>query len=128
MVQEQEAEERRLRLEERRLQLDRQHEVRMFTVFAQMLGMIRQSGGEPVPRPPSNSAFPPEADLLKRASRVQEPEMGDMYTCKQYFSPYLSDRGNILCGFRGSSEEGYRAYHEDKYDEDKNPNVSYFIS
>lgn len=128
MVQEQEAEERRLRLEERRLQLDRQHELRMFTVFAQMLGMIRQGGEESIPMPPSNSAFPPEGDLLKRAStsKVQEPEIGDMYNCKQYCSPYLSSRGNILSGFRGSSEEGYRAYHEDKYDEDKNPNVSYF--
>ncbi|XP_018410417.1 PREDICTED: 1-aminocyclopropane-1-carboxylate synthase-like protein 1 [Nanorana parkeri] len=122
MVQEQEAEERRLRLEERRLQLDRQHELRMFTVFAQMLGMIRQSGGESMPMPPSNSGLTPEGDNLKRASTSKEPEVGDVYSCKQFFSPYLSSRGNILCGFRGSSEEGYRAYHEDKYDEDKNPN------
>ncbi|XP_063802386.1 1-aminocyclopropane-1-carboxylate synthase-like protein 1 isoform X2 [Pseudophryne corroboree] len=122
LEQEQEAEDRRLRLEERRLQLDRQHELRMFTVFAQMLGMIRQGGGEPVPS--SDSSFPQEGDVLARgrAGKVLEPEMGDMYNCSQYNSPYLSNRGNILCGFRGSSEEGYRAYHEDKYDEDKNPN------
>ncbi|XP_072278300.1 1-aminocyclopropane-1-carboxylate synthase-like protein 1 isoform X2 [Pyxicephalus adspersus] len=124
MMQEQEAEERRLRLEERRLQLDRQHELRMFTVFSQMLGMIRQNGGEPIPMPASNSGFSPEGDNMKRASssKVQEPEMGDKYNCKQFYSPYLSNRGNILSGFQGSSEEGYRAYHEDKYDEDKNPN------
>uniref|UniRef100_A0A672TNW0 Aminotransferase class I/classII large domain-containing protein n=1 Tax=Strigops habroptila TaxID=2489341 RepID=A0A672TNW0_STRHB len=37
-------------------------------------------------------------------------------------SPYLSARGNIVSIFRGSTEEGYKAYHADKYDEDKNPN------
>ncbi|NWW86558.1 1A1L1 protein, partial [Rhynochetos jubatus] len=37
-------------------------------------------------------------------------------------SPYLSARGNIANIFRGSTEEGYKAYHADKYDEDKNPN------
>lgn len=129
MEQEQEAEERRLRLEERRLQLDRQHELRMFTIFAQMLGMIRQGGGgggggEAVP--PTDTNFPPEGDIVDKVvtSRVQESAEGDVYNCNHYCSPYLSTRGNILSGFRGSSEEGYRAYHEDKYDEDKNPNVS----
>ncbi|NWW54077.1 1A1L1 protein, partial [Pedionomus torquatus] len=37
-------------------------------------------------------------------------------------SPYLSARGNIANVFLGSTEEGYKAYHADKYDEDKNPN------
>uniref|UniRef100_A0A8C3RMW4 1-aminocyclopropane-1-carboxylate synthase-like protein 1 n=1 Tax=Chelydra serpentina TaxID=8475 RepID=A0A8C3RMW4_CHESE len=37
-------------------------------------------------------------------------------------SPFLSTRGNIANLFRGSTEEGYKAYHADKYDEDKNPN------
>uniref|UniRef100_A0A8C4WSK8 1-aminocyclopropane-1-carboxylate synthase-like protein 1 n=1 Tax=Gopherus evgoodei TaxID=1825980 RepID=A0A8C4WSK8_9SAUR len=37
-------------------------------------------------------------------------------------SPFLSARGNIANLFRGSTEEGYKAYHADKYDEDKNPN------
>lgn len=123
MEQEQEAEERRLRLEERRLQLDRQHELRMFTIFAQMLGMIRQGGGgEAVP--PTDTNFPQEGDIVDKVvtSRVQESAEGDVYNCNHYCSPYLSTRGNILSGFRGSSEEGYRAYHEDKYDEDKNPN------
>ncbi|XP_075044465.1 1-aminocyclopropane-1-carboxylate synthase-like protein 1 isoform X2 [Mixophyes fleayi] len=124
MEQEQEAEDRRLRLEERRLQLDRQHELRMFTVFAQMLGMIRHGGGETVPVPSTDASYSQERDVLGRGrtSKVQEAELGEVYTCSQYSSPYLSTRGNILCGFRGSSEEGYRAYHEDKYDEDKNPN------
>uniref|UniRef100_A0A8C5ULB6 Aminotransferase class I/classII large domain-containing protein n=1 Tax=Malurus cyaneus samueli TaxID=2593467 RepID=A0A8C5ULB6_9PASS len=39
-------------------------------------------------------------------------------------SPYLSARGNFAIIFQGSTEDGYRAYHADKYDEDKNPNVS----
>ncbi|KGL72490.1 1-aminocyclopropane-1-carboxylate synthase-like 1, partial [Tinamus guttatus] len=37
-------------------------------------------------------------------------------------SPYLSARGNIASVFLGSTEEGYTAYHADKYDEEKNPN------
>ncbi|NXX45670.1 1A1L1 protein, partial [Tricholaema leucomelas] len=37
-------------------------------------------------------------------------------------SPYLSARGNLTNLFHGSTEEGYEAYHADKYDEDKNPN------
>ncbi|KAM9301568.1 1-aminocyclopropane-1-carboxylate synthase-like protein 1 [Gastrophryne carolinensis] len=122
MEQEQEAEERRLNLEERRLQLDRQHELRMFTVFAQMLGMIRQ--GEPAPTSSTDVGCPTAGDAPRRDCRNQASnmEMEDMYTSSKYSSPYLSSRGNILCGFRGSSEEGYRAYHEDKYDEDMNPN------
>ncbi|XP_077143194.1 1-aminocyclopropane-1-carboxylate synthase-like protein 1 isoform X1 [Ranitomeya variabilis] len=123
MEQEQEAEDRRLRLEERRLQLDRQHELRMFTIFAQMLGMIRQGGGGEV-LPNTEANFSQEGDIAGKGvtGKVQEPPQGDVYNCNQYCSPYLSTRGNILSGFRGSSEEGYRAYHEDKYDEDKNPN------
>uniref|UniRef100_A0A803SM99 Aminotransferase class I/classII large domain-containing protein n=1 Tax=Anolis carolinensis TaxID=28377 RepID=A0A803SM99_ANOCA len=37
-------------------------------------------------------------------------------------SPYLSARGNIANICWGSAEEGYSAYHADKYDENKNPN------
>ncbi|XP_075694167.1 1-aminocyclopropane-1-carboxylate synthase-like protein 1 isoform X2 [Rhinoderma darwinii] len=124
MEQEQEAEERRLRLEERRLQLDRQHELRMFTVFAQMLGMIRQGGGGGEAVPPTDASFTQEGDIVSKGEtgKVQESMLGDVYNCNPCSSPYLSTRGNILSGFHGSSEEGYRAYHEDKYDEDKNPN------
>ncbi|CAH2325746.1 1-aminocyclopropane-1-carboxylate synthase 1 [Pelobates cultripes] len=124
MEQEQEADERRMRLEERRLQLDRQHELRMFSVFAQMLGMLRPGGAESVPQPHVDPGYPQEGESLVRsgAGVVQESELSEVYNCNPFNSPYLSTRGNILSGFRGSSEEGYRAYHEDKYDEDKNPN------
>ncbi|NWU91919.1 1A1L1 protein, partial [Upupa epops] len=37
-------------------------------------------------------------------------------------SPYLSTRGNFASLFCGPTEEGYKAYHADKFDEDKNPN------
>ncbi|XP_075423359.1 1-aminocyclopropane-1-carboxylate synthase-like protein 1 [Ascaphus truei] len=118
MEREQEVEERRLRLEERRLQLDREHELRMFGVFAQMLGMLRQAGGEPSPQPPADSGYPQEREAPERSGKSEVQDHG-MYN--QFHSPYLSTRGNILSSFRGSAEEGYRAYHEDKYDEDKNP-------
>ncbi|XP_068117332.1 1-aminocyclopropane-1-carboxylate synthase-like protein 1 isoform X2 [Hyperolius riggenbachi] len=124
MDQEQDAEERRLGLEERRLHLDHQHEQRMFTMFTQMLGMMRQGRGEAVPMPQPDTALPLDGDILGRLfmKKTQGSDAGGVYNCNQYFSPYLSNRGNILSGFRGSAEEGYRAYHEDKYDEDKNPN------
>ncbi|KAM4617609.1 putative inactive 1-aminocyclopropane-1-carboxylate synthase-like protein 2 isoform 1-T1 [Discoglossus pictus] len=124
MEQEQEAEERRMRLEERRLQLDRQHELRMFSVFAQMLGMLRPGGGENGPQIPTDPSYQSDTEPPVRVatSKTQDAVLDDTYNCTQFCSPYLSTRGNILSGFRGSSEEGYKAYHEDKYDEDKNPN------
>uniref|UniRef100_A0A8C5QQ20 Aminotransferase class I/classII large domain-containing protein n=1 Tax=Leptobrachium leishanense TaxID=445787 RepID=A0A8C5QQ20_9ANUR len=121
MEQEHEAEERRMRLEERRMQLDRQHELRMFSLFAQMLRMMRPGVGESVPQPHADPGCPQEGETLARSRQAQESALSEAYGCNQYNSPYLSNRGNILSGFRGSSEEGYRAYHEDKYDEDKNP-------
>lgn len=39
-------------------------------------------------------------------------------------SPYLSSRGSVIKWFWDSAEEGYRTYHMDEYDEDKNPSVS----
>eukprot|EP00079_Xenopus_tropicalis_P015573 XP_004913497.1 PREDICTED: 1-aminocyclopropane-1-carboxylate synthase-like protein 1 [Xenopus tropicalis] len=129
MEQEQEAEERRLRLEERRLQLDRQHELRMFSLFAQMLGMLRPQGGDGGQPPNTDPVYSQEAEPMSRSgtANAHESELNEVYNCNQFSSPYLSTRGNILSGFRGSSEEGYRAYHEDKYDEDKNPNVRLLV-
>ncbi|XP_066219048.1 1-aminocyclopropane-1-carboxylate synthase-like protein 1 [Saccopteryx leptura] len=37
-------------------------------------------------------------------------------------SAHLSSRGRIIKWFWDSAEEGYRTYHMDEYDEDKNPN------
>lgn len=37
---------------------------------------------------------------------------------------HLSSRGRIIKWFWDSAEEGYRTYHMDEYDEDKNPSVS----
>uniref|UniRef100_A0A480WKY8 1-aminocyclopropane-1-carboxylate synthase-like protein 1 n=1 Tax=Sus scrofa TaxID=9823 RepID=A0A480WKY8_PIG len=37
-------------------------------------------------------------------------------------SPHLSSRGSVIKWFWDSAEEGYRTYHMDEYDEDKNPN------
>lgn len=39
-------------------------------------------------------------------------------------SPHLSSRGSVIKWFWDSAEEGYRTYHMDEYNEDKNPNVS----
>lgn len=37
-------------------------------------------------------------------------------------SPHLSSRGSVIKWFWDSAEEGYRTYHMDEYNEDKNPN------
>ncbi|XP_028916395.1 uncharacterized protein LOC100079242 isoform X3 [Ornithorhynchus anatinus] len=127
-----EMEERRLQLEQRRLELAREHEFRMFGVFAQMLGILRQGGGSALPGP---SVPPPPQDFgavfgdrqgagppgLPRRRPLGSYGLSNPGTGHPQGSPHLSVRGNIANLFRGSTEEGYKAYHADKYDEDKNP-------
>ncbi|KAM6204095.1 1-aminocyclopropane-1-carboxylate synthase-like protein 1 isoform 2-T2 [Sarcoramphus papa] len=133
-------EERRMQLEQRRFELEREHEFRMFNVFAQMLNILKQShsGGSS-----SSVAMPRGLDFSQALSEIAGMGGGggnlqemrarplterrvDMHGfCNPsdfQRSPYLSARGNIANIFRGSTEEGYKAYHADKYDEDKNPN------
>ncbi|TFK15169.1 1-aminocyclopropane-1-carboxylate synthase-like protein 1 [Platysternon megacephalum] len=137
-----EVEERRMQLEQRRFELEREHEFRMFNVFAQMLTILKQSNSSSS----SSVALPRGLDFIQvlsdiagmggggglqeaRAMQVGRPlseRRTDMYSfCNPgefQSSPFLSARGNIANLFRGSTEEGYKAYHADKYDEDKNPN------
>ncbi|XP_032646301.1 1-aminocyclopropane-1-carboxylate synthase-like protein 1 [Chelonoidis abingdonii] len=137
-----EVEERRMQLEQRRFELEREHEFRMFNVFAQMLSILKQNNSSS----PSSAALPRGSDFIQvlsdiagmggggglqevRAMQVGRPlseRRTDMYSfCNPgefQSSPFLSARGNIANLFRGSTEEGYKAYHADKYDEDKNPN------
>ncbi|XP_034625506.1 probable inactive 1-aminocyclopropane-1-carboxylate synthase-like protein 2 [Trachemys scripta elegans] len=136
-----EVEERRMQLEQRRFELEREHEFRMFNVFAQMLSILKQSNSSSS----SSVALPRGLDFIQvlsdiagmggggglqeaRAMQVGRPlseRRTDMYSfCNPgefQSSPFLSARGNIANLFRGSTEEGYKAYHADKYDEDKNP-------
>ncbi|XP_019406570.1 PREDICTED: 1-aminocyclopropane-1-carboxylate synthase-like protein 1 [Crocodylus porosus] len=136
-----EVEERRMQLEQRRFELEREHEFRMFNVFAQMLSILKQSNGGSS----SSVALPRGLDFGQalsdiagfggvdlqevRAMHLGRPvseRRSNMYGfCNPgefQKSPYLSARGNVANIFRGSTEEGYKAYHADKYDEDKNPN------
>nr|XP_033784429.1 1-aminocyclopropane-1-carboxylate synthase-like protein 1 isoform X2 [Geotrypetes seraphini]XP_033784430.1 1-aminocyclopropane-1-carboxylate synthase-like protein 1 isoform X2 [Geotrypetes seraphini] len=126
-----EMEERRLQLEQRRFELEREHEFRMFSVFSQMLGVLRQGGSVPAPPLPDLHLARPFPDATRSRSQegggVPAPrrnqDTAGVYTCHPFqSSPYLSTRGSVLSSFRGSAEEGYRAYHADKYDEDENPN------
>lgn len=134
-------EERRMQLEQRRFELEREHEFRMFNVFAQMLSILKQShsgssSSVAVPRGLDFSQALSEiagmggggGDLQEMRARPLGERRVDLHSfCNPsdfQRSPYLSARGNIANIFRGSTEEGYKAYHADKYDEDKNPNVS----
>lgn len=133
-----EVEERRIQLEQRRFELERDHEFRMFSVFAQMLSILKQNNSGP-----SASVLSQGVDLTQafsgtsgsqqeiRTTQLGQPPLDrttNLYSfCNHHdyqSSPYLSVRGNIASISHGSTEEGYNAYHADKYDEDKNPNVS----
>lgn len=48
--------------------------------------------------------------------------VGDPIATFSSDSSHLSSRGRIIKWFWDSAEEGYRTYHMDEYDEDKNPN------
>uniref|UniRef100_A0A8C9EP10 1-aminocyclopropane-1-carboxylate synthase-like protein 1 n=1 Tax=Pavo cristatus TaxID=9049 RepID=A0A8C9EP10_PAVCR len=131
-------EERRMQLEQRRFELEREHEFRMFNVFAQMLSILKESHGGSSP----SLAMPPGLDFSQTLSELMgrvgggdqrgprarglARSRGDMcgFCPPEGFrrSPYLSARGNVTNIFRSSDEEGYKAYHADKYDEDTNPN------
>lgn len=50
--------------------------------------------------------------------------VGDPTTMFSSYSSHLSSRGSVIKWFWDSAEEGYRTYHMDEYDEDKNPTVS----
>ncbi|XP_074887058.1 uncharacterized protein LOC142032340 isoform X4 [Buteo buteo] len=132
-------EERRMQLEQRRFELEREHEFRMFSVFAQMLSILKQShsgssSSVAMPRGVDFSQALSEiagmggggGNLQEMRARLLTERRVDMHGfCNPsdfQRSPYLSARGNIANIFRGSTEEGYKAYHADKYDEDKNPN------
>lgn len=138
-----EVEERRIQLEQRRFELERDHEFRMFNVFAQMLSILKQSNnnGSSANGLPQgmdfNQAFSDTAGTGEGGQQeIRTTQFGrsilDVPTSASSFchhsdfrsSPFLSVRGNVANIFRGSTEEGYKAYHADKYDEDTNPNVS----
>ncbi|KAJ7344651.1 hypothetical protein JRQ81_000601 [Phrynocephalus forsythii] len=135
-----EVEERRMQLEQRRFELERDHEFRMFNVFAQMLSILKQSNNGS-----SASELPQGVELSQafsdatgigeglqqeiQTSPLGRPVLGRTSNIYHFFnhsnfqnSPYLSSRGNIVNICWSSTEEGYNAYHVDKYDEDKNPN------
>ncbi|XP_038620400.1 1-aminocyclopropane-1-carboxylate synthase-like protein 1 isoform X2 [Tachyglossus aculeatus] len=124
-----EMEERRLQLEQRRLELAREHEFRMFSVFAQMLGILRQGTlpgpSVPLPTPDFGTIFGDRqgagASGLPHRRPLGSYGLSNPGTGHPQGSPHLSVRGSIANRFRDSTEEGYKAYHADKYDEDKNP-------
>ncbi|XP_064008566.1 1-aminocyclopropane-1-carboxylate synthase-like protein 1 isoform X2 [Pogoniulus pusillus] len=135
-----EVEERRMQLEQRRFEQEREHEFRMFSVFAQMLSILKQNHNGSS----SSAVMPRGLDFNQALSEVigmgggrgGDPQGARARPLSQgrvdmqgfcsprdfQKSPYLSARGNLTNLFHGSTEEGYKAYHADKYDEDKNPN------
>ncbi|KAM4848914.1 1-aminocyclopropane-1-carboxylate synthase-like protein 1 [Urocitellus parryii] len=65
-----------------------------------------------------------EGECSRRAE-LKLPEIcgvGDPIAMFSSASSCLSSRGRVIKWFWDSAEEGYRTYHRDEYDEDKNPN------
>ncbi|XP_058439435.1 1-aminocyclopropane-1-carboxylate synthase-like protein 1 isoform X2 [Marmota monax] len=65
-----------------------------------------------------------EGECSRRAE-LKRPELcgvGDPIAMFSSASSCLSSRGRVIKWFWDSAEEGYRTYHRDEYDEDKNPN------
>ncbi|KAJ8416997.1 hypothetical protein AAFF_G00282240 [Aldrovandia affinis] len=110
MEREAEAEERRERLEQRRAEQDRQHELRLFTVFATALSAV---GSAPAPTaPPSQARDPAQPQSVARPDCAPETPQN---------SVYLSSRGNRLLNCSGILHEGYMLYHANQYDITSNP-------
>lgn len=136
-----EVEERRIQLEQRRFELERDHDFRMFNVFAQMLNVLKQgnqgscatgvASNVDLHKPFSNSPeigerLSEEAKALQLGQTRLESATKGLHFCHHagfQNSSYLSVRGNMAVASM-FSEEVYQLYHDDKYDEDKNPSVS----
>lgn len=153
MQRDMELEDRRMQLEQRRMELEREHEYRMFTIFAQMVNALRHGGSvqnlgldlsrvfsqssdqatETVGSPSSASASKDGSSrVLQHQSKPLPNGLRDVTTHAELnptfqhlqSSIYLSKRGNEIKNFFGIFQKDSPAHHADKYDEDKNPNVS----
>lgn len=103
-------------------------------VLLQMSALPEEASRAPTSRPgpasthglDSNRGDGPE----RGCSRKSEPKprglygVGDPTATFSSGSSLLSSRGSVVKWFWDSAEEGYRTYHMDEYDEDKNPDVS----
>lgn len=67
-----------------------------------------------------------QGECLRKPDRKQLKlyGVGDPVAMFSSDSSCLSSRGRVSKWFWDSAEEGYRTYHMDEYDEDKNPSVS----
>uniref|UniRef100_A0AAR2LXR2 Aminotransferase class I/classII large domain-containing protein n=1 Tax=Pygocentrus nattereri TaxID=42514 RepID=A0AAR2LXR2_PYGNA len=141
MQQEAQAEERREQQEERRAQQNREHELRLFSLFTGVLAAAREKAdgisistskqgvipapSTAVPEPESLSVHPsspppvqgssPDPSALPFTPSMLRGDQVPQYSC------YLSRRGNSIRQHQGILQEGYTQYHANKYDENSNP-------
>ncbi|KAI4876670.1 hypothetical protein NFI96_027136 [Prochilodus magdalenae] len=134
MQQEERAEERRELQEERRAQQDREHELRLVSLFTGALATVRGTADSispavPIASPASEQLSlcvpfpspPPVQGSSPGPSSVPfTPSMLRGNRTPQY-SQYLSRRGNSIRQHQGILQEGYMQYHLNKYDENSNP-------
>ncbi|XP_036391259.1 1-aminocyclopropane-1-carboxylate synthase-like protein 1 [Megalops cyprinoides] len=98
---------------ERRAEQDRQHELRLFTVFASALAGMRPGTAPNPPAPPVHAQDP------------AQPQHMDTPTCgseRPQISTSLSSRGRRIRQHKGILQEGFNLYHADKHDINRNPN------
>ncbi|XP_072525840.1 1-aminocyclopropane-1-carboxylate synthase-like protein 1 isoform X2 [Salminus brasiliensis] len=136
LQQETRAEERREQQEERRAQQDREHELRLLSLFTGALAAARGTSEpgpmptvHPVPTEVSEAASlsvrpssPPPEQVLLRSPPIAPliPVMLKGHQTPQH-SHYLSRRGNSIRQHQGILQEGFTQYNANKHDENSNP-------
>ncbi|KAM8968325.1 1-aminocyclopropane-1-carboxylate synthase-like protein 1 isoform 4-T4 [Sarcophilus harrisii] len=94
----------------------------------EMFSILKQEDRQLAPSPALPLGTDHGEGLGRESSEKRDEEPADFYGLGDpaakfsQISPYLSSRGSIIKCFRDAAEEGYKAYHLDEYDEDKNPN------
>ncbi|XP_007228200.3 1-aminocyclopropane-1-carboxylate synthase-like protein 1 [Astyanax mexicanus] len=144
LQQETRAEERRGQQEEIRAQRDREHELRLLSLFTEAFTAARgiadtantsvstlrpdpipaapKTVSEPASVSPPPSSPPPEQELHPAPSSAPfKPTMLRGHQTPQN-SRYLSRRGNCIRQHQGILQEGYAQYQANKHDEYSNPN------
>lgn len=121
------AEERREQREERRADQDREHELRLFSMFTGMLVAARKE--EKTAEPGVTSNVPSSSSFLSHLATTEDMASQTQKTSAKPFevlvsrgqSIYLSSRGNTIWRHQGILQEGYLQYGADKYHEEDNP-------
>ncbi|XP_026884466.2 1-aminocyclopropane-1-carboxylate synthase-like protein 1 [Electrophorus electricus] len=143
LQQEVRAEERREQQEERRAKQEREHELRLLSIFAGALTAVGGGTNQDGAVPCTDASGSPSAPAEEEPEPVPAPEQAPSPQPAQHPSPglstvtpapgmlwadqalqlsvYLSGRGNNIRRHQGILQEGYTLYYANQHDESCNP-------